>query len=91
MPEGCLDKSCLGCESHAIVGGKIDCNYMNRLGLAQPTVKSFLKEEAPSRTTEDLEAELRQMDAQQELMNQKKTELEALKKKTEGVTSASLS
>ena len=90
MPEGCLDKRCLDCESHAIVGGKIDCNYMNRLGLAQPTVKSFLKDETPSKTTEDLEAELRQMEEQQKLIDQKKAELEEQKKKIGGEQSASL-
>jgi len=85
MPDYCLTRRCIDCDSHAIVSGKIDCNYLNRLGLAQPTVKSFLKEEKPSKTTEDLETELKQMEEQQKLMDQKKAELEALKKKTEGV------
>ena len=32
---------CIDCESHAIITGKLDCNHMNRLGLAQPKVKDF--------------------------------------------------
>jgi len=44
---------CIECESHAVVSGKLDCNYMNRLGLSQPTVKTFLEEAA---SPEKLEA-----------------------------------
>jgi transposase-like protein len=51
---------------------------MNRLGIAQPTVKSFLHDEKPEKTTEDLEAELMQIEEQQKLAAQRKAEIEEL-------------
>lgn len=42
FPDWCLSMDCIDCESHAIVSGKLDCNYMNRLGLGQSTVKTFM-------------------------------------------------
>jgi hypothetical protein len=55
MPEQCKDKGCLECDSHAIVGGKLDCNYMNRLGIAQVSVKNFMApKEEPKKQTQAL-------------------------------------
>lgn len=56
MPDWCLSMRCINCESHAIVGGKLDCNYMNRLGLSQPTVKTFLDD--ATETPEKLESQI---------------------------------
>lgn len=69
---------CIDCESHAIIGGKLDCNYMNRLGLAQPEVKDFITathetpEQVQSRLADvnkrikDLQEEEKKIKAQQE-------------------------
>ena len=54
MPEDCIEKNCLDCSSHALVGGKkLDCNYMNRLGISQPTVKNFI-ESSPKQVSESV-------------------------------------
>lgn len=81
MPDWCLTMRCLDCESHAIVGGKLDCNYMNRLGLAQPTVKTFLQDIPPEKTPEEIEKELMQMEEQAKLIKEK---VENLRKQKEG-------
>lgn len=63
MPEWCIDTRCIDCESHAVVSGKLDCNYLNRLGLAQPTVKTFLDAvPTPESLEEKIEAEKKRMD-----------------------------
>ena len=82
---------CIDCESHAVVSRKLDCNYMNRLGLAQPTVKSFLQDIPQERSADDLDAELRQMEEQSKLIEQKKKEIEEKKKQMGGTLDASLS
>lgn len=82
MPDFCLTMRCIDCESHAIVGGKLDCNYMNRLGLAQPTVKSFLQDIPQEKTDEELNMELLQMEEQQKLIAERMAEL---KRKKEGL------
>lgn len=82
---------CIDCESHAVVAGKLDCNYMNRLGLAQPTVKSFLQDMPQEKTEGELEAELRQMEEQAKLIEQRKKEIEDKKKQLGGTSSANLS
>jgi hypothetical protein len=83
MPQGCNEKSCLECESHAIVSGKLDCNYMNRLGLAQPTVKTFLHDdptpEPEQQSLSDIDEELRKMEEQRQVLLKKKQEQEAAK------------
>ena len=91
MPEDCLTKRCFECDSHAIVGGKLDCNYMNRLGLAQPTVKNFLSDLPQEKTAEDLDKEMRQMEEQQQLVTERIAELKKKKEETGGTTSANLS
>lgn len=56
MPEWCVSMRCIDCQSHAVVGGKIDCNYLNRLGLSQPTVKTFLDDsDSPEKVKAKLE------------------------------------
>lgn len=75
MPQGCLSKNCIDCESRAIVSGKIDCNYMNRLGITTVTVKNFLdaeKKDEPLFVTEDSVSEL---DKQLEELRKKKEAL----------------
>ncbi len=91
MPDWCLKMRCIDCESHAIISGKLDCNYMNRLGLAQPTVKSFLQDTPPEKSVDELDAELKQMEEQAKLIEQKKKEIEEKKKQAGGVISAGLS
>lgn len=91
MPDFCLKIRCFECESHAIVGGKLDCNYMNRLGLAQPAVRNFLQDLPQEKTTEELDAELRQMEEQQKLVAEKMEELRKKKEEVGGTISASLS
>jgi len=88
MPEHCLSTRCIDCESHAIVGGKLDCNYMNRLGLSQPTVKTFLDTAAADDPVK-LEAMIRDTERREKEL---KEELEKLHKlKGAGEKSASLS
>ena len=82
MPEDCLTKRCIDCDSHAVVSGKLDCNYLNRLGLAQPTVKTFLSDMPLERTTEELDTELKEMEEQQKLVAEKIAELS---KKRQGI------
>lgn len=58
MPEWCVSMRCIECESHAVVHGKLDCNYMNRLGLSQPTVKTFMEDaDSPERIEARIKAE----------------------------------
>jgi len=78
VPDWCLSMLCIDCESHAVVGGKLDCNYMNRLGLSQPTVKTFL-ESAP--TEETIDSQVTDLEKQLKAMEEKKKELEELKEK----------
>lgn len=75
MPEWCISTRCIDCESHAIVKGKIDCNYMNRLGLSQPTVKSFLEGQM---TPEKAEEETKNLERQIEEMQKRREELAKL-------------
>jgi len=74
MPEHCLTMRCIDCESHAIVHGKLDCNYMNRLGLSQPTVKKFMEDQE---TPEMLEAKIK---AERKRIKEAQTTLDTLKK-----------
>lgn len=90
MPEDCLKKRCFDCESHAIVAGKLDCNYMNRLGLAQPTVKSFLSDLPQESTTEDLDAEMKRMEEQEQLVKEKIAEIKKKREEIGGTESANL-
>lgn len=81
MPEHCLSMRCIDCESHAIVGGKLDCNYMNRLGLSQPTVKTFLDD---AESPEKIDAQIKDT---QKRIDELKAETEKLKtlKKERGI------
>jgi len=76
------------CESHAIVGGKLDCNYMNRLGLSQPTVKTFLEIVA---SPDQLEAQIRDATERAKKAKEELEKLDELKKKIGGEKSANLS
>jgi len=38
----CLDKNCLDCRWHVIRGGKLDCNFKNRLGLGKAELDQYL-------------------------------------------------
>ena len=69
---------CCDCDSHAVVNGKLDCNYMGRLGLSQPTVKSFLESEP---TEEKVDSQMADLEKQLKAMEEKKKELEELKEK----------
>lgn len=75
----CIDKDCLDCPSHVIINGKLDCNYMNRLGVSKIDMKQFISDvkvtpvEAASDTsdyTDDLERQLKQIRAAQEAKKQ---------------------
>jgi len=81
MPDDCLTKRCIDCSSHAVISGKLDCNYMNRLGLAEPTVKSFLDDLPLEKTPEELDAELKEMEEQQKIVSEKMAEI--MKKRQE--------
>lgn len=76
-----MTKRCLDCDSHAVVSGKLDCNYLNRLGLAQPTVKSFLNDLPLEKTTEELDAELKEMEERQKVVAERMAEI--MKKRQE--------
>jgi coenzyme F420-reducing hydrogenase delta subunit len=77
---------CVDCESHAIVNGKLDCNYMGRLGLSQPTVKTFMES---ALTPEKVEAQMKDLEEQIKKMEEEKKKLEELKAR--GEKSGSLS
>ncbi len=79
MPEHCLSIRCIDCESHAIVHGKLDCNYMNRLGLSQPTVKKFMEDQ---QTPEQIEAQIK---AEQENLKKMQEKLDGLEKLKRGI------
>lgn len=61
MPEWCVKIRCVECESHAIVNGKLDCNYENRLGLQTTSVKSFMDS---ADTPEKVEAKIKEIESQ---------------------------
>lgn len=79
MPD-CLNIRCIDCDCHAIVTGKLDCNYMNRLGLAQPQVKSFLEE------AEDPEVIEKRIKEMQEQIDSYREQEEQLKKTQEKIS-----
>ncbi len=81
MPEWCNKIRCINCESHAIVSGKLDCNYLNRLGLSQPTVKTFLDTEV---SPEKLEAQIKVAEERQKLAQEEIDRLAKLKKEFGG-------
>jgi hypothetical protein len=72
---------CINCESHAVVGGKLDCNYMNRLGLSQPTVKTFLE---TALSPEKLEAQIKDAEDKQRKAKEEIERLAELKKQLGG-------
>lgn len=45
MPVGCLEKDCRECEWHVTKDIRLDCNYGNRLGLAEPVLGAFSSKE----------------------------------------------
>ena len=77
MPDWCVNTRCIDCSSHAIVKGKTDCNYMNRLGLSQPTVKTFL--DTKDRTPEQAKKELDELERQLKDIDERRKALEAMK------------
>jgi len=72
---------CYDCDSHAIVGGKLDCNYMGRLGLSQPTVKTFLSNVADP---EKLDAQIKSAEDEIKRMAEETERLKKLKETVEG-------
>jgi len=76
VPEWCVTMRCIDCSSHAIIGGKLDCNFMNRLGLAQPEVKDFIAEtyQAP----EQIEAQLKDAEERIKKIKEEQERLKAL-------------
>jgi len=81
MPEWCLTMKCIDCDSHAIVGGKLDCNYMGRLGLSQPTVKTFLSD---ATDPEKLDAQIKSAEDEIKKMEEETVRLKKLKEVTGG-------
>ena len=72
---------CYDCDSHAIVGGKLDCNYLNRLGLSQPTVKTFLSNVTDP---EKLDAQIKSAEDEIKRMAEETERLKKLKETVEG-------
>lgn len=72
---------CIDCDSHAIVNGKLDCNYMNRLGLSQPTVKTFLPDVTDP---EKLDAQIKSAEDEIKKMNEETERLKKLKESVGG-------
>lgn len=81
MPDWCLTMLCIECESHAIVNGKLDCNYMNRLSLSQPTVKTFLSDVTDP---EKVDAQIKSVEEQIKKMEEETERLKKLKETTGG-------
>ncbi len=78
MPKGCLTKLCIECDWHVTPGGKLDCNYQNRLGLGKPTIQTFggeSEEEVAKRA-------LKVAEEKAEKAKKALAELEKLKEKT---------
>ena len=78
MPEWCVTMRCIDCSSHAIIAGKLDCNYLNRLGLAQPEVKSFISE--TYQTPEQIQSQMDDLTKQQKTIDDEKARIEELQK-----------
>ena len=76
MPEWCLTMRCIECDSHAIVSGKLDCNYLNRLGLSQPTVKTFLSDVTDP---EKIDAQLKNAEEEMKKIEEETERLRKLK------------
>jgi len=72
---------CIECDSHAIVGGKLDCNYLNRLGLSQPTVKTFLPDVTDP---EKLDAQIKSAEDEIKKMEEETERLKKLKETVGG-------
>lgn len=81
MPDWCVNTRCIDCDSHAILKGKVDCNYMNRLGLSQPTVKTFL--DTKDRTPEQAAKELEELDRQTKELEERRKLLASITSKGE--------
>lgn len=84
FPEWCLSMRCIDCDSHAIVNGKLCCNYMNRLGLSKEPMKAFIDS---AETPEKLEAVLKDTEEKLKMMQEEIKRLEELKKKYGGAKS----
>jgi len=79
MPDWCATLRCIDCDSHAIVNGKLNCNYMNRLGLSQPQVKSFLDMEM---TPEQLEEQIKKAEEENKKIRENLEKLQKLRETT---------
>jgi len=63
MPEGCIATECRECKYHVIVNGRLDCNWMNRLGI-KGSVEQYTeppKEEVLKKKIEQKEKELEEL------------------------------
>ena len=72
---------CNQCDSHAIVNGRLDCNYMGRLGLSQPTVKTFLSDVTDP---EKLDAQIKSAEEEIKKMEEETERLRKLKESVGG-------
>ena len=41
----CFQRDCKDCDWHVIKGGKLNCNYGDRLGLGKPALAEIVEEE----------------------------------------------
>ena len=82
MPEGCLTKECRNCDWHVVVGGRLDCNYRNRLGLKGAGVEAFTAEseeelllrkyEAKKKELEEIEEATRELEEARKVLEKAK-------------------
>jgi len=79
VPEGCLTKPCRECEWHIVRGGRLDCNYLNRLGIKQPSMSSFMDKET------DEEKLKKKIEEEERRLAEARKALEELKKLKEEV------
>jgi len=49
----CFQMDCKDCDWHVIKGGKLGCNYNNRLGLGKPALAEVVEEEVKEEVKEE--------------------------------------
>lgn len=82
MPEGCCVTPCRECKFHVVTGARLDCNWMNRLGLKGSKVEQFGSipdEEMVQRKIEAKKEELDKLEKSRKELAKVKSQLEETK------------
>jgi len=84
MPEGCIATECRECKYHVIVGGRLDCNWQNRLGLKGATVEQYTEPESEEVIKRKIEQKKKELEELKKSMEELKKVGEQISKATEG-------